>query len=395
MPAPTTISVTAEMANASNEARRRLLPLVRVPDECEAEGGGASSFILEMRRFRGIEVSTRVSADPAVLCLPRGLNLQFATAVTSPLRSSAGQSSMSINAIEHLIPAIKPAIDRAQILKAAATLGILGSGADSVPRMLALLCDPQVDGSEIASLIERQPSMYARILRVANSSYYGHPRSIATMERALLMLGRDAVRSIAAATCFDRTMARSMKGTAIDMQAVARHSLTTAAAAEALATIARRPMASEAFIAGLLHNLGIAVQVHLDPHGIDAMIDANRNGAASGIRALESKHAMVGHEECLAVVFEAWQMPESLVAAASYHHAPMNAPESHRDLTALVNLGANLGLAIGPCYALEPAPVERHLPAMLWLGLTDQHLDAVAAELPARVTELGSALFDA
>jgi HD-like signal output (HDOD) protein len=323
------------------------------------------------------------------------MNLQFATPVTPPAISLAGQSPMSIGAIEHLISTNKPAIDRAQILKAATTLGILGSGADSVPRMLALLCDPQVDGSEIAALIERQPSMYARVLRVANSSYYGHPRSITTMERALLLLGRDAVRSIAAATCFDRTMARGTKGTAIDMQAVARHSLTTAAAAEALATIARQPMASEAFIAGLLHNLGIAVQVHLDPRGIDAMIDANRDGAACGIRVLESKHAMVGHEECLAVVFEAWQMPESLVAVAGHHHAPMDARESHRDLAALVNLGANLGLAIGPCYALEPAPTERHLPAMLWLGLTNEDLDAVAAQLPARVAELGSALFDA
>jgi HD-like signal output (HDOD) protein len=237
--------------------------------------------------------------------------------------------------------------------------------------------------------------MYARVLRVANSSYYGHPRSITTMERALFVLGRDAVRGIAAATCFDRTMARSMKGTAIDIKAVARHSLTTAAAAEALATIARRPMASEAFIAGLLHNLGIAVQVQLDPRGIHAMIDANRDGAVCEIRVLESMHAIVGHEECLAVVFEAWQMPESLVAAAGNHHAPMNAPECHRDLTALVNLGANLGLAIGSCYTLEPAPMERHLPAMLWLGLTDEHLDSVAAKLPARVTELGSALFDA
>jgi HD-like signal output (HDOD) protein len=302
---------------------------------------------------------------------------------------------MSIDAVEHLNPAITPAIDRAKILKAAATIGILGAGADSTPRMLALLCDPQAEGSEIASLIGRQPSMYARVLRVANSSYYGHSRSVTTMERALLVLGRDAVRGIAAASCFDRTMARSMKGTVIDMQAIARHSLTTAAAAEALATIARRPMSSEAFIAGLLHNLGILVQVHLDPRGVDAMADANRNGAACGIRALESKHAMVGHEECLAVVFEAWQMPESLVAAAGHHHAPMNAPKPHRDLTALVNLGANLGLAIGSCYSLEPAPIERHLPAMLLLGLTDEHLDAVAAGLPARVTELGSALFDA
>jgi HD-like signal output (HDOD) protein len=302
---------------------------------------------------------------------------------------------MSISAIETSIPAVEPAINRAQILKAAATLGILGSGGDPAPRMLALLCDPQVAGSEIAALIESQPSMCARVLRVANSSYYGHPRSITTMERALVMLGRDAVRSIAAATCFDRTMTRCKKVSAIDMQAVARHSLTTAAAAEALAIIARRPVASEAFIAGLLHNLGIAVQLHLDPRGIDAMIDAHCNGAACGIRELEAKYAMVGHEECLAVVFEAWQMPDALVVAVGNHHAPMNAPEPHRDLTALVNLGANLGLAIGSCYTLEPAPIERHLPAMLWLGLKDEDLDAVAAELPARVAELGSALFGA
>jgi HD-like signal output (HDOD) protein len=302
---------------------------------------------------------------------------------------------MLTNKVETSVPAIKSGIDRAQILKAAATLGILGSSADSVPKLMALLCDPKVHGSEIAALIASQPSMYARVLRVANSPYYGQARSITTIERALLLLGRDAVRSIAAATCFDRTMARSTQGTAIDMQAVARHSLATAAAAEALATIARGPMASDAFVAGLLHNLGVAMQVHLDRRGIDALIDANRNGAVGGIRELEANHAMVGHEECLAVVFEEWQMPDSLVAMAAHHHAPMNAPEPHRDLTALVNLGANLGLAICPGYLYEPTSIERHSPAMLWLGLTDEHLNAVALQLPARVAELGSALFDA
>jgi HD-like signal output (HDOD) protein len=299
---------------------------------------------------------------------------------------------MSIDATEAAIPVLRPAIERAQILKAAATLGILDSGAESAPRILALLCDPQAAESKIASLIATQPSMYARVLRVANSSYYGHPRSITTIDRALLLLGRDAVRGIAAATCFDRTMARSMSGTAIDMQRVAHSSLATAVAAEALAAISHGKIASEAFIAGLLHNLGIAVQVQLDPRGIDAMIDANRNGAACAIRVLESKHASVGHEECLAVVFEAWQMPASLVAVAGHHHAPMQAPEPHRDLTSLVNLGANLALALGPNTTLEPAPTERHLPAMRWLGLNDEQLDAVAARLPARVAELGSAL---
>lgn len=289
---------------------------------------------------------------------------------------------------------VKSAIDRAQILKAAATLGIVGSGADFASRMLSVLCDPQVDGSEIATLIARQPPIYARVLRVANSPFYGQPRSITTIERALILLGRDAVRGIAVASCFDRAMVRSMKGSALNLQAMTRHSLATAAAAEAIATVARPALAPEAFIAGLLHNLGIPVQAQLDPDAIDAMIDANRKGSACGIRMLESAHAKVGHEECLAAVFEAWQMPASLVAVASHHHAPMDAPEPARDLTALVNLGASLALAIGCGYGLEPAPLAHHLPAVRWLGLTDENLDLATSRLTARLPELDAALLE-
>lgn len=287
---------------------------------------------------------------------------------------------------------IKSAFDAAQIVKAAAALGSLGSGIASTASMLTLLCDPQVNGSEIASLVKRQPAMYARVLRVANSSYYAHVRSITTIERALTLLGRDAVRCIAAATCFDRAMTRATKGTAMDMQAVTRHSLATAAAAEAIADITRPQLASEAFIAGLLHNLGIAVQAQLDPQAIDAMIDANRGGTACEIRMLELAHAAVGHEQCLATVFETWQMPASLVAVAGHHHAPMDAPEAQRDLTALVNLGASVGLALGYTYALEPAPITHHLPAVLWLGLTDADLDAASSRVQARIVSLGEML---
>ena len=301
---------------------------------------------------------------------------------------------MPLNTHESRLPVNPPAIDAAQILRAAATLGIIGASADFSPRLLTLLCSPQSSGLEIASLIATEPAMYARILRVANSPYYGHARSITTLERALLLLGRAAVRAIAAATCFDRTMARSIKGTTIDMQALLRHSLTTAVAAEALAAIARRPIATEAFIAGLLHNLGIAVQIHLDPPGIDAMIEANRSGGRSTIRQLECDHARVGHEDCLALVFHAWSMPDSLVACARHHHEPMDAPESVRDMAALVNLGATLGLATGATHTLEPNAVERHEPAMRWLGLTAEHLDGVSIRLPALVAELGTALFD-
>jgi HD-like signal output (HDOD) protein len=277
-------------------------------------------------------------------------------------------------------------------MKAAAAIGVLGSGAEGVSHIMAILCNPDVNAGEVVALVGKEPALYARVLRVANSSYYGQSRSINTIDRALVLLGLDAVRGIAAAACLDRTVPRGGKYALIDMKALVQHSLATAAAAEALARIQHPALAPEAFIAGLLHNLGIIVQVHLDSPGIEAMIRERRQDATRDMRMLESERSIVGHEECVAVVFESWQLPESLVAAARHHHDPMAADESYRELAALVNLGANLGLAGGSTFTLEPAAVVRNVSAMAWLGLDDEALDGVAVALPARVLELRRAL---
>jgi HD-like signal output (HDOD) protein len=154
-------------------------------------------------------------------------------------------------------------------------------------------------------------------------------------------------------------------------------------------------LTAAASIGGLLHNLGILVQVHLDPLGIEAIIDARRIHTARDIRLLESERAAVRHEECAATLFAAWQLPDSLVAAAQHHHDPMAAPEAHRELTAVINLGANLALACGNTFMLEPAPMERNLPAMILLGISAEDLDRAIAELPERIDELRGAVFGA
>jgi HD-like signal output (HDOD) protein len=287
-----------------------------------------------------------------------------------------------------------PSIDRAQILKAAAALGVLGTGADAAPRIMAALCDPAVSAGQVAALVRKEPALYARVLRVANSPYYGQSRSITTIDRALVLLGVDAVRGIAAAACLDRSMPRRGEDSVVDIKSVVRHSIATAAAAESLARIRRPALAAEAFIAGLLHNLGIVVQLHLDAPGIRAMIRLREAGDLRAMRALESDCAAIGHEDCVGVIFEAWQLPESLIAAARDHHDPMAAAPLHRELAALINLGATLALAGGSTFGLEPSPVARNASAMAWLELDDEQLDGVALDMRARVAALRSALLD-
>ena len=280
----------------------------------------------------------------------------------------------------------------ADILDAAKALGVLSSSAHSAPRILATLCNPGVSAAEIAKLIGREPGLTARVLRVANSAFYGLSRSVATIDRAVVVLGLDAVRGVAAAACLDRTVLRASESSPVDMVDMLRHSIAAAAAAEALAKIRHPALAPEAFIAGLLHDFGVTLQLRLNPGGVTALIEALRADPDLDIPMLEEQTIGAGHERCAAVIFEAWNIPPSLVESARHHHDPAAAPEPHRALAALVNLGNHLGLTCGMTFPCEPVPGPRSAAALALLGLTDADVDAVAASLPQLATALHRAL---
>lgn len=281
---------------------------------------------------------------------------------------------------------------KAEVLKAAAALGTLGGGGQGAPRILALLCDPAAGAPEIAAMIDREPGMSARVLRVANSAFYGKARNVGTVERALVLLGLDAVRGIAAAACLDRSVRRSGEAPPVDMDQLVRHSLATGTAAEALAKLRHAPIAPEAFIAGLLHNLGVAVQLRVDPAGMQRLVETLAARPDADLRAAEAACVRVGHEDCAATMFEAWQLPATLVQAAQHHHAPLAAPESCRELAGLVHLGIHVALAAGHTYALERAPPPRDVAVMALLGVTDAELDTVTEGLSERLSLLQQAL---
>jgi len=280
----------------------------------------------------------------------------------------------------------------AEILRAAAALGVLSGTGHAAARILARLCDPQINAAEVAALINHEPALSLRVLRVANSAYYGLARSVSTVDRALIILGLDAVRGIAAAACLDRAVMRAGEPALMNLDALVHHSLGTAVAAESLARLRLRALAPEAFIAGLLHNLGVILQLRLDLSGVGAMIDALQRTPERDPSALEAERVSVGHERCAAALFQAWQLPAALVDAARHHHHPLTAPAPHRELAALINLGIHLSLVSGNTYALEPVAGSPDRAATALLGLGDADLDRVAAELPARLAQLRNAL---
>jgi HD-like signal output (HDOD) protein len=287
----------------------------------------------------------------------------------------------------------KPLIRRATLLEAAGSLRLVGATASASARLIRLLCDETVGADELSIRIERDPVLCARVLRVANSPFYAQQRSVTSIRRALLVVGLNAVRGIAAAACIDQVMPPRVAALP-DISALLRHSLATGLASEMLAACRSPALMAEAFIAGLLHNLGVIIQAIVDPSGTTAMIASLGSQAPTDIRALERHHSAIPHEEAIAAVFDAWQLPHSLIAAASHHHLPAEAPEKHRPLAMLVGTGARLSAACGNAFSLEPTQLwltsDDERPNLL--ELSERELSTFQEELPARVTHLMSAL---
>jgi HD-like signal output (HDOD) protein len=278
------------------------------------------------------------------------------------------------------------AITDADIVRAATSLGIIGGGAHAAHRILATLCDASLDARQIAEVIQREPGLAARVLKVANSAFYGSSRHIATLDRALMLLGLDAVRGIAAAACLDRSVARRSPAAAIDTQALAQHCVASAFAAEALTKQSGRAIPAEAFMAALLHDFGVPVQERLDSPGLMKLIGALVEDADTPFVQLEESLVQVGHARCAEVVFDHWHLPQGIVFAARHHDDPAQAPGPARQLTTLVYLGVQLALQAGFTHPLEPRPSRIALePLLRSVNLTENVIDPIVAGLSERV----------
>jgi HD-like signal output (HDOD) protein len=282
--------------------------------------------------------------------------------------------------------------ERKSVLQAAASLRLTGVNASASSQLIAMLCDETLSADELSLCIEREPVLSARVLRIANSAFYGQQRTVTTLRRAVLVLGVNALRGVAAAACIDQVVPSRVAGLP-DAPAWLHHSLATALGSEILAGRSAPELRPVAFTAGLLHNLGVLVQTVMNPQGMAAMIAARRANVHRDIRELEREHSVPSHETISGVVFEDWRLPPALVCAAMHHHCPAEAPEEFRSLVRLVGSCAHLALVCGNTYSLEPAPSgsdgENESRGLIILPADDH--SAFQDELQRRLSHLAAA----
>ena len=246
----------------------------------------------------------------------------------------------------------------------------------AVLRVLELTDDPNAGAADIARALATDQALAARTLKLANSAFYGASRRVATISEAVVTLGLRTTRNLVMATGCREMLEQNVAGYALPPGALWRHSLACASAAQALAVQARIRATEEAFVAGLLHDIGkVVLNTYLREQFVPVLIRA-RSG---GIPFAQAEQEILGfdHAEAGARLLERWNLPSSLVSAVRYHHAPLEA-EGPSPLPCLVHvadavcltLGIGLGLD-GLAYTLEPEALRR-------LGLTEADFEQAA-----------------
>lgn len=175
---------------------------------------------------------------------------------------------------------------------------------------------------EIARLIQGDPVLTGRLLRLANSAAYARARPHAAITPELLMvIGLAAVRHVALAFCLiDR--ARERIAPDFDTLAFWRRSLAEACAAQTLGVITRAAPAAEMFTLGLVAEIGQLALVALDPQGYPALLARLRGAPPDALAAAERDACGTDHRELAVALLTDWGFPKLFTEAVRWHALP-------------------------------------------------------------------------
>jgi len=208
-----------------------------------------------------------------------------------------------------------------------------------------------VDFNEVATLISKDVSLTSKVLRVVNSAFYGFPREISTISQALVVLGVRATRSLTLSFSILGAVPRK-KTSQFDYPAFWTRSLNTAIAARELALIVGLRTEEEAFLSGLLQDIGVMALAHCVPQVYARVVAAAEDKLAPSLED-ERKHLGMDHIEVARLLFEKWNLPPSLRTPALYHHAPDKAQNADEQTLLAIRVQYLAGRLGEWLYALE------------------------------------------
>ncbi|MCP4579299.1 MAG: HDOD domain-containing protein [Deltaproteobacteria bacterium] len=260
---------------------------------------------------------------------------------------------------------------------------------DILMKAQRLLADPASGPQDLAQMLSADQAIVARILKVANSAYYGFVGKISSIEKASLLFGSKRLGELITSMGMLGLSSKVLAGYEIKSGDLLQHVLATACGAKHLAEIAFPDMAEDAYIAGLLHDSGKII--------LDSYVQERKDRFKQYLKDtkntfFEAEREIFGfdHGEIAAVVCKEWDIPEQIAQAICFHHSPSH-PKSNL-LAHLIHYADHLAgkTGLGACKRSASLKLDRTTERIMTFSETDYNaiVEAVKNDVNRMVLEV-------
>jgi putative nucleotidyltransferase with HDIG domain len=213
----------------------------------------------------------------------------------------------------------RPKANSQLLERIAATIGELPTSPAVVSAVMGLTADLNTEITKLSRALSADPALTAKVLRISNSPFYGRARSVSSLDEAVMILGFFTIRSLVVATSAYSMFKRD--GRDHLEHNLWEHSLATAMGARITARRLGVAHVDEAFLSGLLHDIGILILLQRMPKDYRAVLDAVVKAGGS---LLDRERETLGftHVDLGSVMLERWNFPAFMVETVRSHHEP-------------------------------------------------------------------------
>lgn len=254
-----------------------------------------------------------------------------------------------------------------------------------INKIVFLTEDPDSTVEDMEREILKDQILTTKILRLANSAYYGYARKISTISQATVLLGFQAIKSIALASTVSKYLTSELKGYSLEKDQLWTQSQTCAIISRYLAKHVHYSNPEEAYIAGLLRDIGKTIlNQHMEKEYMEVLSKIENDG----LSFLEAEREILGfdHAQIGEKVAIKWDLPPDLVDAIGHHHTPENS-DANIKLVSIVHIADAITMMMGIGLGLDGMAYNLSQVAIETLGLDEEEFHNIISQVADLVTD--------
>lgn len=190
-----------------------------------------------------------------------------------------------------------------------------------LPKLLNLMESNRTSASDVTDVISHDPALASKILKVANSAYYGFSQKITSLEKAVPLLGFNMVRSLALSIGIIHNLPSGKKLPHFSHEGLWLHSLAVAILMQGFRKKAEKEDERDyLFVVGLLHDIGKIILNHFFSELFQKALEEARSQADTGLYMAERRVIGLDHGEVGAMLLARWRLPTAITNPIDVHH---------------------------------------------------------------------------